>query len=93
MNESELLKKCRKRNVMSKPQSHHQGGKKRSKIPVVAVRHPALRQHEHGIGQGTERWNLYGDENRKSTNHRKIRLKVEKLHAGAETLVVAMKFL
>ena len=40
-----------------------------------------------------QRGNLYHNANRKSTNHRKVRLKVEMSDTGAETLVVVMKLL
>ena len=37
--------------------------------------------------------NLRNNENRKGSNHRKMRLKVEKYSAGAESSVVVLKFL
>ena len=76
---------------MSKPGFHHQTGTRTAANLRLAVRHPALRWHEHGAGLGTERRNLHADENRKGASHRKTRLKVEKLSAGAETLVVVRK--
>ena len=76
---------------MSKPGFHYQTGTRAAADLMLAVRHPALRWHERGAGRCTERGNLRADDNRKGTNHRKMRPKVEKLHAGAEVPVVVRK--
>ena len=57
----------------------------------MAIRHPALRRHERETGLSVEGRNLDTDDNRKSANRRKMRLKVEMLYAGTEMSVVAGK--
>ncbi len=76
---------------MSKPAGLHSAGIRIELILMMAIRHPALRWHEHETGLYAERGNLGTDDNRKGTSHRKARPKVEKLCTGTEILVVVMK--
>ena len=77
MNESEPLKKCRKRKTSAKSTGHHLV-EIRIIPEMLIICGTALRWHEHVLGFCVKHGNLQVNENRKSASHRTARLKVEK---------------
>lgn len=78
---------------MSKLGFHHHPRRSKAANLWLAMRHPALRWHEHETGLCVERRNLDVLKTEKGTSHRKMRPKVEMGRTGTEMFVVVMKFL